>query len=224
MRIVWFLCWMAMISTARAQPAPAEPPPEAAPTLEPDPTAAASSAPAPVAAPAPSVPPASPPAPTSSEQTPPLFTAPAPASDPAEPERESYGWQIAIADAAGLMLLFGTDHSQGSATAGVIVYMLGGPVIHAAHDQPARGGASLALRLALPVASAWLWGRCSSHEEECENDGAVAVGLVLGAVTAMVLDATALSHPIKARPAQLTWTPRVTATRQQVGLGVLGQF
>ncbi|HEX8109307.1 MAG TPA: hypothetical protein VF516_16355 [Kofleriaceae bacterium] len=145
------------------------------------------------------------------------------ASEEAELERESYGWQIAIADVAGTLLLFRNDHS--SASVGLMVYALGGPIIHGAHEQGGRAVASLTLRLGLPLASAWVWGRCPSSADECENDGAVAVGLVLGFVTAMVIDATALSHPVKVKkPARMTWAPHVAATRQQVGLGVLGQF
>lgn len=207
MRIVWFLGWMAMISTASAQPAPPDAPPDSIPPVEAVPTLSPPSMTAPVSA---------------------GPGAAAPASEEAEPERESYGWQIAIADAAGAMLLFG--HNQSSASAGVLVYALGGPIIHVAHEQGGRAVASLALRLGLPVASAWAWNAyaqsgCSPKDDDCDTTGAVAVGLILGFVTAMVIDATALSHPVKVKkPARLTWVPQVAATRQQVGLGVLGQF
>lgn len=149
----------------------------------------------------------------------------APASEQAEPERESYGWQIAIADVAGTVLLLESDHSRGSANAGLGVYALGGPIIHLAHDQSGRALASLALRIGLPLASAWVWGHCSSSDDDCDNEGTVAIGVILGAVTAMVIDATALSHPVKAtRPPSATWTPQLAATPQRVSLGVLAQF
>jgi hypothetical protein len=40
-----------------------------------------------------------------------------------------------------------------------------------------------------------------------------------------VIDATALSHPVKdTRPARATWAPQLAATPQRVSLGVLGRF
>lgn len=235
MRIAWVLGCLVMVSTAHAQPASPDPPPDGAPPAEADPAPAASSAPASATAPAPASAAAPAPqvraaAPTSRELSPPSLTAPvragpgetAPASEQAEPERESYGWQIAIADVAGTVLLLESGHSRGSANAGLAVYALGGPIVHLAHDQGGRALASVALRVGLPLASAWLWGHCSSRDDDCDNAGAVAIGVILGVVSAMVIDATALSHPVKTtRPA---WAPQVTATPRRVSLGVLAQF
>jgi hypothetical protein len=221
MRIAWFLGCLVMVSTASAQPAPPDgaPPAEAAPAPVPPPEAA---------------PPVRAAAPPSPELSPPSLTAPvsagpgatAPASEQAEPERESYGWQIAIADVAATVLLLESDHSRGSANAGLAVYALGGPIVHLAHDQGGRALASVALRVGLPLASAWLWGgHCSSSDDDCDSEGAVAIGVILGVVTAMVIDATALSHPVKAtKPAGATWAPQLTATPQRVALGVLARF
>lgn len=169
-------------------------------------------------------PPLTPPASTA-----PGATAPAAVEPEAEPERESYGWQIAIADVASTVLIF-KAHDQSAATAGLLTYALAGPIIHGAHEQGGRAVASLVLRVGLPVVSAWAWAgyaqsRCSPNDDDCETEGAAAVGLLLGFATAMVIDATALSHPVKAKQAaRLTWVPHVAASRQQVGLGVLGQF
>lgn len=234
MRMVWFLGWVAMISTASAQPAPPDVPSDSALPAEPAPAPAPPDAAPPDAAPAPRTlspaPQIRPVAPTPPALTAPAFPASgagpgatAPASEQAEPERESYGWQIALADVAGTVLLVETDHGHGSASAGLMVYALGGPLVHVAHDQGGRALASLALRVGLPLASAWVWGgHCSSSDDDCDNAGTVAIGVILGALTAMVIDATALSHPVKAtRPA---WAPQVTATPQRVSLGVLGRF
>jgi hypothetical protein len=53
----------------------------------------------------------------------------------------------------------------------------------------------------------------------------VVLGFGLGVITAMVLDDALLAHPVKVKQTTgVRWVPQVAATRQQVGLGVLGQF
>lgn len=233
MRMVWFLGWMAMISTARAQPAPPDVPSDSALPADapPDgaPPADAPSPPLPLdGAPPASADPESPPS-VAPLRTPALASAaPGAASPPAaepEVEYEHYGWQIVIADAATTVLFV-----NGQGKPGLALYALAGPMIHGAHEQAGRAMGSLALRLGLPVLSAWTWGwyahsGCAPHDDDCETDGAVAIGLVLGFATAMVLDATVLAHAAKPRrTASATWMPQVTATPQRVALGVLGRF
>lgn len=141
-----------------------------------------------------------------------------------EVEHEHYGWQIVLADAATTVLFVNGQNQPGLA-----LYALAGPIIHGAHEQGGRAAASLALRLGLPVLSAWTWDRyarsgCTHDDDDCAV-GAVAVGLVLGFASAMVLDATVLAHAAKPRRiAGATWMPQVTATSQRVALGVLGRF
>ena len=138
---------------------------------------------------------------------------------------EHYGWQIVIADSATTVLFV-----NGQGKPGLALYALAGPIIHGAHEQGGRAAASLTLRLALPVLSAWAWGgyaqsRCAHDDDDCETESAVVVGLAVGVVAAMVIDDTALAHAAKPRrTARATWMPQVTATSQRVALGVLGRF
>lgn len=225
MRMVWFLGCLVTISTARAQPAPPDAAPDGAPPAD-----ASSLPPPPDGAPPASVDPESPPS-AAPLRTParasaaPGATSPPTAEPEVEVEVEHYGWQIVIADAATTVLFV-----NGQGRPGLALYALAGPIIHGAHEQVGGAMASLALRLGLPVLSAWTWGwyahsRCAPHDDDCETDGAVAVGLVLGFASAMVLDATVLAHAAKPRRAAgATWMPQVTASSQRVALGVLGRF
>jgi hypothetical protein len=142
-----------------------------------------------------------------------------------EVEYEHYGWQIVIADGITTALAF---NGQGSSA--LLVYSLAGPIIHGAHQQGGRAAASLALRLGLPLLSAWAWSKyaqsgCAPSDDDCETEGAVAIGLLLGVVTAMVIDDTVLAHAAKPRrTAGATWVPQLAATPQRVSLGVLARF
>jgi hypothetical protein len=236
MRIAWLLGCMVMVSTARAQPAPPDPPPDGAPPVPADaapapPTAPPSLlAPAPPAAPPVSVPvraavplPAAPLLTPSETSAAPGTTSPQ-ASEP-EVEYEHYGWQLVIADAVGTALLI-----NGNGKPGLAVYALAGPLIHGAHEQGGRAAASLVLRLGLPVVSAWAWAAsassgCARNDDDCETEGAAALGLVLGVVAAMLIDDAVLAHAARPkRTAGATWVPQLAATPQRVTLGVLARF
>jgi hypothetical protein len=79
--------------------------------------------------------------------------------------RHWYGWEIVVSDAAfgalvgvGAALGSRPATSNGSVLAlpGTLGYLLGGPVIHVAHDRPAMGGASLGMRLPIALLGAGL--------------------------------------------------------------------
>lgn len=103
------------------------------------------------------------------------------------------------------------------AVAGVLTYGLGGPIVHVAHDRVGAGGASLALRVGLPLTLGYVGyhlgraGGCDREDSTCGLGGALLGGL-LGAVGAAALD-TAL----------LAWAPRAAlSVTPVVGSGQLG--
>jgi len=114
------------------------------------------------------------------------------ASSAAHAESEWYGWQIALADAASIGLM--ATGQEAPAVVGLVGWIVGGPIIHSAHEDFAAGGGDLVLRLGLPAAGTFI-GLGTSHGcEECEGIPAGAgVGLLAGAVAAMALDYGLLS-------------------------------
>ena len=142
-----------------------------------------------------------------------------PAESPAPQRSEWYGWQTALVDVASLGLgaavigLSGNSSSGSGAenVAGVLMvstFVLGGPVVHAAHGQWGKAGASLGLRLGAPAAGAlggFLAGSASCPHDDgdvpCSAVGA-GIGLIAGAATAIIVDAVMIAYE-----------PEQTATR-----------
>jgi hypothetical protein len=133
-----------------------------------------------------------------------------------------YGWQLLAADAGVVGLAsagFMFPHENGGAKVGaaVLMYLLDGPILHAAHGRGGGALRSVALRLGLPLAGALVGGTIGSelelrrHRENGHSldDGCAGCGGVLGAfigaglqtVPAMIIDAV------------LAWEPRPTAAR-----------
>jgi hypothetical protein len=142
--------------------------------------------------------------------TPPMAAAPAEA--PPAQQTRWYGWQTFVADAGALgfaALALGTSSANGSDAAAFVPlavgggsYLLGGPIVHAAHGHWGKAGGSLALRVGLPLLG-WAAGYALSGDscrreyaydhEGCPFENA-AYGLILGAVSAMILDAVLLGR------------------------------
>jgi hypothetical protein len=217
----WLVAYVVNTATVRADPAPGTGPDPAAPETAPPPL------------------PLSPPT-TSSPIAPPssvAVTPPPPLEAPREAETEpSYRWQIGVADASSLALLF-TVTDRG-ALAGGLLYLLGGPIIHAVHGEPGRAVGSLGLRVALPVAGAFVGGalwwnsqdaRCKNGDPDyCSDDefnvGAL-YGLGLGFLGAMVIDTAVLARPVPLRKdAGATWAPQLAVAPGHLGVGVVGRF
>jgi hypothetical protein len=120
------------------------------------------------------------------------------------PRKIWYGWQILAVDGGGqtLAVLLGVTlgNQDGGAIGlgtGLATYALGGPIVHFAHGNVGKGFGSLALRVGLPPASAFTGAaiersNCSS-EMFCGLTGA-ALGLVVGTVSAIVLDTAVLAY------------------------------
>ena len=148
-------------------------------------------------------------------------------------EMDRYGWQIALADVSAVSLLLAGKSGTTSSIAG-LTYLLAGPIIHGAHDQGGRMAVSLGLRLALPLVSGIGFAALAEHNSHCAPDdddcdsGALFAGLfgfTLGAVSAMVLDATVIARPVEIhRSVGPTWTPQIAMTPQRTTFGVVGRF
>ena len=173
---------------------------------------------------------------------------------------ESYRWQIATTDAVLIStatLGFSIEGPHGSASyvpshtmiaVGGVGYFLGAPIVHLAHKQYARAGASLALRVGLPILGAVIGNRaasCSgSHDDWCGLDQA-ADGFWAGAVAAAVLDSLVITPgptpaaepariptaaqperaPTAARaPEGVHLAPRLVAAPNLAMIGLGGQF
>jgi hypothetical protein len=144
-------------------------------------------------------------------------------------ERRWYGWQGAVLDAGVVVLginslaLASSDsvnYEEKQQTAelllfvGAVVYGAGPPVVHLAHRQPWQALSSLGLRVALPAVGAGAGLSMASCSESGENSGecglaAAILGTAIGAVGAMVLDASLLA-----------WEPPKTRERSGTQLGL----
>lgn len=97
----------------------------------------------------------------------------------------------------------GSGHGEGADTLGnVLMYgglgglWLGGPIVHTAHGHWGLGLASLALRVALPVAGAAIGGAaadCTKDEWLCGLGEAV-LGYTIGTAAAITIDAAVLAR------------------------------
>jgi hypothetical protein len=167
------------------------------------------------------------------------FSAPsfAQSAEPAE-ETHWYGWQTLLADGASFTLLFSSlasDSGQALPALGLGAFLLGGPVIHLAHDRGGVAAGSLALRVGLPVAGGFIGLKASEckrvNDYSCDDPGeglAVVVGTFLGAsVGALVasgIDAAALAQKTTPRRAGVQLTPELTPVSGGLRAGLRGTF
>ncbi len=141
--------------------------------------------------------------------------------DPA-PRRQWYGWQTLLVDAAavGFVVVGLRTQSTPVGYTGVLTYLFGGPVVHAAHG---RGGAtlgSLALRLGVPLATGWI---LTGGSEDRASD-APGFGVSVGVPLAIALDATVLAWKARPTESELPWRPRVIVRGTEARVEILGSF
>jgi hypothetical protein len=217
----------AMADAPATPPAPAASTPSSAPPSSASPSTTAS---------------VSPPASTSTSKT--TFV-PLPSSPPPIVRYEShwYGWQTLLADAGSIGLGFASKE----VAVGALAYGLVPPIIHWSHGNVGRGFASLGIRLGGPVVGALVGlviGTAIASNDHTQGFAAIGAqlddelgGLVVGAgvgyLSAVVVDAAALSwdhDPVAepsdqapaAKPSTFTFTPRVSVLPKggaQMGLG-----
>ena len=223
-RAAVIVCLLALGSQARAQTVPADGDawPEAAPPTQPAPLTAAPDEPQPTAVPEPQPPP------------PVTVPAPVPIPTPAVHEHEHwYGWQTLAVDGAVLVLaVVGasvSDGDQGGAALATLAtsgYVLGGPIVHFAHERVLVGFASMGLRVFTPFVFALVgYGveDCSSGSELC-GLGGLLIGGSLGILTAIAVDAAVLAR--EDVPDQESALPhlRLALARDGAGIVASGSF
>ncbi|HEX4404316.1 MAG TPA: hypothetical protein VH560_05780 [Polyangia bacterium] len=181
----------------------------------------------------------------------PVASARADDSSPAEaapPSSDGYRLQTFAVDASSLALFMGFQRENSGEGDGHLGrelllgalggYLLGGPIIHAAHGHGGRAIADFFLRAALPVLGAVIGDAaskpsCHGAEYPC-GITQTATGFVVGAAAAAVIDIALLSGPGAAQPpaervasrARSSWTlaPSVAASSTLALVGVGGRF
>jgi len=149
-----------------------------------------------------------------------------------EPEMEThwYGWQVLAADAAGIIGTIGCTTAADSAVC-VVPFMIAAPTVHLSHGRPLQALASLGLRVALPIAGAIIGAQaanCTEGEWLC-GVGEAALGVLIGTVTASMVDAFSLSTEVRERPtatpSRLSFlAPSVSAGPNGASFGLRGSF
>jgi hypothetical protein len=81
---------------------------------------------------------------------------------------------------------------------GVLGYALGAPLVHVGHGHAGKALASVSMRIVAPIAGAFVgfgMADCDGHDAEsyCDLDAA-AEGFLLGALAAVVIDATVIAN------------------------------
>jgi hypothetical protein len=177
------------------------------------------------------------------------FAEDAPSPPPARAARQAaithwYGWQTLGVDAGAIGVMFlGASTDDLVVLAGLGIYALGGPVVHLAHERPGTAAADLGLRVGAPLTAGLVgfgvgvaaFSGCSSGEMFCSRGfagvGGAALGVLVGYVTAIILDAAWLAcepAPVEEKASaapRLRWSPRVGALpRGGATVGVVGSF
>jgi hypothetical protein len=155
---------------------------------------------------------------------------PAPVEPAATPAPAWYGTETLLVDAAALGLLIvgasvggatrDTKVSEAFALAGLGTYVLGGPIVHLAHDRPYAALGSLGLRVGAPVVAGFVGmaieqSSCSPGTWFCGLAGLLLGGTV-GVIGAVAIDSAAIAW---APRTQLTVVPMVGGGRLGVNLG-----
>jgi hypothetical protein len=146
---------------------------------------------------------------------------------------EWYGWQNLLSDAVSVALIAqgGSTNSNALAYVGVAGYMVGSPVIHAAHGSVTKPFVSLALRLGLPALGGLSVALLSKRQPDDEGNDigyalGIAGGVVVGALTAALIDDIAVARKVTkvtptaaARP-RLYLSPIIAKDVRGVSLGL----
>jgi hypothetical protein len=149
-----------------------------------------------------------------------------------------YGWQtIAVGGSSlGLMGLGRTQDSIVLGGVGTAGYLIGSPIVHLAHRQYWKSGASLGLNVVLPIAFASLIpGGCDERHDDghktCDFNmrALITPGLLVGSALAVGIDAAVLGHervqreaPPRSRKVEVL--PVAAAGPNGAFVGVNGRF
>ena len=160
---------------------------------------------------------------------------------PATPVKERwYGWQTLLTDAGAITLTIvltaNADERDDVAVIGAFVigastFALGAPIVHGAHGNWGKAGVSVALRLGLSLIGGAIGAgigadSCSQYVYDHEGCaiGYGALGLIAGATTAVIVDATVLARELVPAPARDHAMLMFTPVRSGGGLTLVGRF
>lgn len=139
-----------------------------------------------------------------------------------------YGWQTLLTDGAALMFLLALGASDRGAedtfaSASVGTYLLGGPVVHAAHGNWGRAAGSLGLRAGAPVVGVALGLELEDcHGEDfCGFRGAL-IGGSIGLAAAVAIDSAALARETVRETPPIV--PAMGTGKNGTWFGVSGKF
>jgi hypothetical protein len=142
----------------------------------------------------------------------------------------SYGWQVVAADAAGIL---GTIGCMSAADSGIclVPYMIAAPAVHLSHGRPLHALGSVGVRLAFPIAGAMVAAQfvdCRGSSDLFCGLDALALGMLVGTVSASIFDALVLSteeRTVPTSPSRLSFlSPSVSAGRNGASFGLRGSF
>jgi hypothetical protein len=166
-----------------------------------------------------------------------------------QPQTESrwYGYQTLATDGAALAFGLLSAKTDGATPRGIFgtlalgSYLAGGPIVHLGNGHPGKALGSFGLRTAVPVTAALLGGALGAAAST--NDGflgnlpgtieGMALGLMVGVVTASVVDAAVLARETVPHepppPPAATISPTINVARDannapRTTLGVVGVF
>lgn len=167
-----------------------------------------------------------------------------PGAAPPQTVTVNYRTDVLLADGASLgLIVLGPISQHAELTAyGVTGYFLAAPIVHLAHGRGAQAAQSLALRVGLPFFAGFLGYKLGPSDTVCASygslDGApsapgggcgdegsivgMGLGILAGGITAMVLDATYLTHYEKR--VTPSWSASIQPSRGGLSLGVSGAF
>jgi hypothetical protein len=140
-------------------------------------------------------------------------------SRPVEPAVDSYRLETDALDALAVALATSTNTDGPPdylAVAGMLLYLVGPPLVHVAHGRGARGALSFGMRLGMRYGAAVLG---ALHDRSHGGSTGTAVGTVLGIAGAMALDTIYL-----ARGDEPSVVPVVTPSGRGLALGIAGWF
>lgn len=139
----------------------------------------------------------------------------APAERPPRLASRSYaGWMLLNDGISALTIPLGV---------GVGGYLLGGPIVHWTQGNVATGFGSLALRVGLPIAGAYLFAApCAASSCGSDVFGYAFFGLIAGALGAVSIDAAALAHTTTTARTTVALTPQLGPSAR--GLALAGTF
>jgi hypothetical protein len=148
------------------------------------------------------------------------------------PETGSYRMQTLAVDGITAGLFIGSVESHDSILSnhllelGIAGLLVGAPTVHLLHGRWKSAGATVALRITLPLVGAWIGGQIGPTREQCGDcsaqDQHAAEGAGLGVLAAMALDTWLLAGDDDARTPAIV--PSVRATNNGVSLGFSGRF